>query len=163
MGPPAVAVDDLHFLKQAIQLAELHSMRGPAGPFGALVVRAGEVVGLGWNRVVEKGDPTAHAEILAVRDAAKRLGTHVLDDCVVYSSCEPCPMCLAAIYWARIPRVVFASQGEDADEAGFDDAFIARELSLDWKERTMEGRQALREEGNAVLRRWKEKPDRAEY
>jgi tRNA(Arg) A34 adenosine deaminase TadA len=156
-------MDDLAFLKQAIQLAELHSLKGSAGPFGALVVRAGEVVGMGWNRVVEEGDPTAHAEVLAIRDAAKRLGTHVLHDCVIYSSCEPCPMCLAAIYWARIPRVVFASQGEDAAEAGFDDALIARELSLDWKDRTIESRQALREEGGEVLRRWKEKPDRAEY
>ena len=156
-------MDDLTFLKQAIQLAEVHALEGAAGPFGALVVRSGEVVGLGWNRVVEEGDPTAHAEVLAIRDAAKRLGTHLLHDCVIYSSCEPCPMCLAAIYWARIPRVVFAGRGEDAAEVGFDDTLIARELGLDWKDRSIESLQALREEAKEVLRRWKGKPDRTEY
>ncbi|MGD2120110.1 MAG: nucleoside deaminase [Gemmatimonadota bacterium] len=156
-------MDDLTFLRQAIELAEVHALGGTAGPFGAVVVRAGEVVGRGWNRVVDETDPTAHAEVLAIREAARCLGTHVLDDCVVYSSCEPCPMCLAAIYWARIPRVVFASRGEDAAEAGFDDSLIAREMSLDWEDRSVESSHALRDEANEVLRRWKEKPDRVEY
>jgi tRNA(Arg) A34 adenosine deaminase TadA len=156
-------MDDLDFLKEAIRLAEVHSLRGAAGPFGAVVARKGKIVGVGWNRVVEEGDPTAHAEVLAIRDAAARLGTHVLEDCTIYCSCEPCPMCLAAIYWARIPRVVFASPGEDAAEAGFDDTLIARELSLDWKDRRLESSQSLREEAREVLRRWKENPNRAEY
>jgi tRNA(Arg) A34 adenosine deaminase TadA len=151
-------MDDLTFLKQAIHLAEVHSREGTAGPFGAVVVRDGEVVGLGWNRVVEEGDPTAHAEVLAIRDAAARLGTHVLDDCTIYCSCEPCPMCLAAIYWARIPRVVFAGEGEDAAEAGFDDTLIAREMSLEWAERSLSFSRALREEAKKVLQRWREDP-----
>lgn len=156
-------MDDLDFLRQALELAEAHSLRGSAGPFGAVVVRAGKVVGRGWNRVVEEGDPTAHAEILAIRDAARHTGTHVLEDCVIYCSCEPCPMCLAAIYWARIPRVVFASEGEDAAEAGFDDSYIAKELGKDWKHRSIQSREVLREEGNRILGRWKERPDRIQY
>ncbi len=156
-------MNDLSFLRQAIGLAERHSLEGSAGPFGAVVVRNDEVVGSGWNRVVEEVDPTAHAEVLAIRDAARHLGTHVLDDCAIYCSCEPCPMCLAAIYWARIPRVVYAAGGEDAARAGFDDTLVARELCMDWADRSVESRQALREEGNQALEQWKERPDRVEY
>ncbi len=144
-------------------MAEEHSLAGTAGPFGAVVVRRGEVIGQGWNRVVEAQDPTAHAEVLAIREAAMRSGSHVLDDCVLYSSCEPCPMCLGAIYWARIPRVVFASSAEDARAVGFDDTVIAQELTLLWKDRSIQGRQTLRKEGRAVLEQWKQRPDRVEY
>ena len=156
-------MNDLDYLRKAIALAEDHSLSGKAGPFGAVIVRDGEIVGEGWNRVVADSDPTAHAEVLAIRAAANHLGTHVLDDTVLYSSCEPCPMCLAAIYWARIPRVVFASQAEDARAIGFDDALIALELSLPWEERSIRGSQALREEGKAVMERWKRKPDLSVY
>lgn len=156
-------MDDQTFLRRAIRLAKDHSATGRSGPFGAVVVRSGSVVGEGWNRVVDTGDPTAHAEIIAIRDAAARSGSHVLDDCVLYSSCEPCPMCLSAVYWARIPRVVFASRGADAREAGFDDTFIARELALDWKDRSVEGVQALVQEGRDVFRAWIENPDRVPY
>jgi tRNA(Arg) A34 adenosine deaminase TadA len=156
-------MSDLIFLRKAIRLAEEHSLATTAGPFGAVVVRLGKVIGAGWNRVVADQDPTAHAEIMAIRDAAKRLGTHVLDDCVIYSSCEPCPMCLAAIYWARIPRVVFACSGEDAKAVGFDDTVIAKELNLRWEDRSLQSLQALEDEGRDVLEGWVRKPDRSEY
>ncbi|MBT8396533.1 MAG: nucleoside deaminase [Gemmatimonadetes bacterium] len=156
-------MSDLTFLRRAIALAEEHSLSGTAGPFGAVVVRDGEVVGEGWNRVVVDKDPTAHAEVLAIRNASRQLGTHALTDTVLYSSCEPCPMCLAAIYWARIPRVVYATRAEDARAIGFDDAFIAHELSLPWEERRIKSSQALREEAKAVMERWRQKPDRSEY
>jgi len=156
-------MSDLLFLRRAIELAREHSAGGRGGPFGALVVCRGEVAGEGWNQVVEEADPTAHAEIKAIREAARRKGTHLLDDCVLYASCEPCPMCLAAIYWARIPRVVFAGRSEDAGAVGFDDAVIARELRLSWEERRIESRQALREEALGVLQEWKENPEREEY
>ena len=156
-------MSDLTFLRQAIRLAKEHSLAGEGGPFGAVVVLEEKVVGQGWNRVVEDRDPTAHAEVLAIRDAARRLGTHLLADCAIYCSCEPCPMCLAAIYWARIPKVVFAGGEEDARAAGFDDGLIAHELSLGWEERALESRQLTREEGKAVLEEWVQDPDRRRY
>ena len=154
---------DLTFLKQAIELARARSAAGESGPFGAVIVRNGMLVGEGWNQVVEHQDPTAHAEVLAIRNASKRLGTHVLDDCTIFCSCEPCPMCLSAIYWARIPRVVYAGSGEDARVAGFDDTLIARELNTDWKDRSLQSRQALRDEGWKVLEEWVRDPDRKPY
>lgn len=154
--------DHLH-LRRAIQLALEHSRDGTAGPFGAVVVRDGEVVGEGWNSVVESHDPTAHAEVLAIRDAARRLGSHVLDGCTIFSSCEPCPMCLSAIYWARIGRVVFSASGEDARDIGFDDTLIAREMNLPWAERSIDSHQALEEEGREVLEEWSRNPLKREY
>ncbi len=156
-------MDDAALLREAIRLAGLHSASGRNGPFGAVVARAGAVVGEGWNRVVELGDPTAHAEMLALRDAAARLGTHVLDQCVLYSSCEPCPMCLAAAYWARIPRVVFAASKEDAARAGFDDADIYGELAVGWELRRTSGEQLLAAEGRAVLEAWRRNSGKQEY
>jgi tRNA(Arg) A34 adenosine deaminase TadA len=157
-------MSDLTFLRLAIQLAKEHSGgKGLGGPFGAIVVQGGKVVGRGWNQVVEQRDPTAHAEVLAIRDAASRLGTHRLDDCSIYCSCEPCPMCLAAIYWARIPEVVFAAEGEDARAVGFDDTLIAHELSLGWEERFLRSTQALRTEGKEVLEAWGEEEERVKY
>lgn len=156
-------MDDLALLREAIRLAGAHSASGLNGPFGAVVARGGEVVGEGWNRVVETGDPTAHAEVLAIRDAASRLGTHVLDGCVLYSSCEPCPMCLAAAYWARIPRVVFAASRDDASRAGFDDADLYREMSVGWGERRILGEQLLAGEGRIVLEVWRGNSGRVEY
>lgn len=151
------------FLRQAIQLAAEHSADGRNGPFGAVVVKDGVVVGRGWNRVVETADPTAHAEVTALRDASATLATHDLAGATIYCSCEPCPMCLSAIYWARIRRVVFAATAQDAAEAGFDDFRILEEMSLDWPERTVEGTRGLEEEGAAVLRAWKGNPHRIEY
>jgi tRNA(Arg) A34 adenosine deaminase TadA len=121
------------------------------------------VVGKGWNRVVELADPTAHAEVLAIRDACRRLGTHDRSGSILYCSCEPCPMCLSAIYWARIPRVVFASSKEDAAAAGFDDTRILEELDRSWVEREVEGVQDLREEGRKVMEAWVENPRKLAY
>ena len=154
---------DEALLRRAIELARSRSAAGVNGPFGAIVARGTEVVGEGWNRVAELGDPTAHAEILAIRDAATRLGTHVLSDCVLYASCEPCPMCLAAAYWARIPRVVFAASTEDAAAAGFDDEAIYGEMARAWGGRRAAGVQLLRAEGRAVLDAWRANARRRDY
>jgi tRNA(Arg) A34 adenosine deaminase TadA len=154
---------DEALLLEAIHLAEKHSAGGRNGPFGAIVARAGEVVGRGWNAVVAGSDPTAHAEVAAIRDACRRLGTHVLGDCAIYCSCEPCPMCLAAIYWARIPRVVFAAGKDDARAAGFDDQRIYDELSLPWEARRLDAVRLPLDEALDVLRRWRLNPDRVDY
>lgn len=151
------------FLRRALELAREHGATGINGPFGAVVVRDGEVVGEGWNRVVECHDPTSHAEVNAIREAARRLGTHDLSGCTIYASCEPCPMCLSAIYWARIARLHFAAGKDDAAAIGFDDAHIDRQLSLDWETREIEATQHLRAEGCAVLDEWVRNPLRIEY
>jgi guanine deaminase len=117
-----------HFLRRAIEAAEEHCQRGHGGPFGAVVVKDGVVVATGWNEVTSTNDPTAHAEVQAIRAACRALGTFQLDGCDVYASCEPCPMCLGALYWARPRAVYFAATREDAAAAGFDDAFIYDEL-----------------------------------
>jgi len=156
-------MSDKDFLRQAIRLAADHSGDGRNGPFGAVLVRDGTVVGKGWNRVVELADPTAHAEVLAIRDACRRLGTHDLGGSVLYCSCEPCPMCLSAIYWARISRVVFASSKEDAAAAGFDDTRILEEMDRSWADREVEGVQDLREEGRKVMEAWVENPRKLAY
>jgi tRNA(Arg) A34 adenosine deaminase TadA len=156
-------VDDATFLRQTIALAAQHSADGRHGPFGALVVKDGEVVGKGWNQVVAEHDPTAHAEVMAIRDACAALATHDLTGATIYCSCEPCPMCLSAIYWARIARIVFAATGADAQDAGFADLGIGEELSLPPQERRIPRTQALPEEGLAVLRAWRENPKRVPY
>jgi len=122
-------------LRQAIELAVEGVENGKGGPFGCVIVRDGVVVGKGCNGVTSTNDPTAHAEIVAIRDACQRLGDFQLTDCVVYTSCEPCPMCLGALYWARPARVVYAATRHEAAEAGFDDAFIYDEISLGGEER----------------------------
>jgi tRNA(Arg) A34 adenosine deaminase TadA len=151
-------MNDLQHLRLSIELAREHSTDGRNGPFGAVVVLDGDVVGKGWNRVVELSDPTAHAEILAIRDACRRLRTHDLSDCVLYASCEPCPMCLSTIYWARIPRVVYAATSEDAATAGFDDARIREELCKDWPERALNRSQNLQEEARRIMEAWTVNP-----
>lgn len=156
-------MSDQDLLLRAIELAERHSADGRHGPFGAVVARDGEILGEGWNRVVAGRDPTAHAEIVAIRAAAERAGTHDLEGCAIYCSCEPCPMCLAAIYWAGIGRIVYACRAEDAADAGFGDADLYRELSLDWSERRLVAREELRDRGLRALHAWLENPLRVEY
>jgi guanine deaminase len=151
------------FLRRALDLARVHSHEGINGPFAAVVVHDGEIVGEGWNRVVELSDPTAHAEILAIRKAAASLGTHDLSDCVLYSSCEPCPMCLSAIYWARIREIHFAASKEDAAAAGFDDAMILSELAKARENRRIPAYQDLAREGAAILEGWSRNPQRIPY
>lgn len=153
--------DDL--LLRAIELAETGSCDGTHGPFGAVVARDGEVVGEGCNHVVAGRDPTAHAEVVAIRAAAATLGTHELDGCTIYCSCEPCPMCLGAIYWARISRVVYACTAADAARAGFADADIYGEMGRPWGERRISAEQRLRERGVEALRAWTENPRHVKY
>jgi len=154
---------DEQLLLRAIELAEEHSAAGDNGPFGAVVARGGEIVGEGWNQVVSTHDPSAHAEVTAIRDAGRRLGTHDLADCTMYASCEPCAMCLATIYWARIRRVVYAGTVEDAARANFDDGVIFDELAKPWAGRQIEGFNLLRERGQRVFERWAANPKRIAY
>jgi len=162
-GGSLEALPDLKFLKEAIDLAAEHSSDGRCGPFGAVVARCSEVVGRGFNMVVESQDPTAHAEIAAIREACERLDTHDLSGCTLYTSCEPCPMCLGAIYWAGIDRVVYAASRSDAARAGFDDEFLYAEVSLAPTERSMPFMQALPAQGRAVLQAWSGNPKRRMY
>ena len=133
------------------------------GPFGAVVVRDATVLGEGWNQVVAGRDPSAHAEINAIRDACRALDTHLLSGGTLYSSCEPCPMCLAAIYWARLDRVVFACRAEDASRAGFDDSKILREINLPWPERSIAWSELNRESGLRAFHAWINNPRRIDY
>lgn len=136
---------------------------GEGGPFGAVIVRDGQVVGRGWNRVTSKNDPTAHAEVEAIREACRTLNRFDLSGCEIYCSCEPCPMCLGAIYWARLDTCCFAAGRADAAAAGFDDALIYTELGRPPTERTLHFEQALRESALPLFAAWKAKLDRIEY
>lgn len=151
------------FLRQAIALGIRKMHEGCGGPFGALVVRGGEVVGRGWNSVTTANDPTAHAEIAAIRDACRNLRDFQLAGCDVYCSCEPCPMCLGALYWARPRAVYFASGREAAARAGFDDAFIYAEIGRPFAERSLPLRQLIADEGDRAFFEWTRKPDRTPY
>lgn len=155
---------DASFLREALALAEA-SIDAGGGPFGSVVVRAGTVVGRGANRVVLGSDPTAHAEVRAIREACAALDTHVLEDAVLYASCEPCPMCLGAILWSRLPRVVWAASKEDAARAGFDDARFHHAMEVNGAAlgTVLDSRSLLAEEGRAVFERWLAKSDRVDY
>jgi len=155
--------NDIVHITQAIKLAAEHSTDGVHGPFGAVVARGDAVVGEGWNCVVDGRDPTAHAEIVAIRKACETLGTHVLSGYTIFCSCEPCPMCLAAIYWAKLDRVVYAATRDDAAEAGFNDAAIYDEIPRGWDKRTLPAAQLGRDESLEVLRAWKSNPLHREY
>jgi tRNA(Arg) A34 adenosine deaminase TadA len=162
MNGPASATDEI-LLREAIRLSREPMLAGEGGPFGAVVARDGEILGRGWNQVTTARDPTAHAEVVALREACRRLGDHRLGGCVLYASCEPCPMCLAAAYWARVDRLVFAATRDDAAAAGFDDAFLYREFALPPEQRALPMHQLLREEGSAVLGEWLRFPGRVPY
>jgi tRNA(Arg) A34 adenosine deaminase TadA len=151
------------FMREAIRLAEdgMHGDRG--GPFGCVVVRRDEIVGRGSNRVSSTNDPTAHAEVTAIRDACTRLQTFQLADCELYTSCEPCPMCLAAIYWARIPTVHYGNTRSDAAAIGFDDDFIYRQVSLAPERRAIAMKPLLHDEALATFRGWAAKADKVRY
>ena len=149
-------------MREAIKLSA-ESVRSGGGPFGAVIVRNGEIIARGENRVTVCNDPTAHAEVSAIREAAARLGTYDLSGCEIYSSCEPCPMCLGAIYWARLDRLYYASTRADAANVGFDDAHIYEELPLDPSQRELPTESLLREEAQLVFEAWAEKADKKEY
>jgi tRNA(Arg) A34 adenosine deaminase TadA len=151
------------FMREAIRLSIREMRRGQGGPFGAVVVRDGKVVGRGCNQVTSANDPTAHAEIAAIRGACKRLKTFQLDGCDLYTSCEPCPMCLSAIYWARLGNVYYANTRKDAAKIGFDDDFIYREVALPIRRRQVGMKQLLREEALAAFAEWQRKPDKIAY
>jgi guanine deaminase len=151
------------FMREAIRLSIQSMRRGKGGPFGAVVVRKGRVIGRGSNLVTSINDPTAHAEILAIRQACQRLKTFRLDDCDLYTSCEPCPMCLAAIYWARLDHVFYANTRRDAARIDFDDDSIYREIALPLGKRTLKMKQFLRDEALPAFAQWQRKPDKILY
>jgi guanine deaminase len=152
-----------NLMREAIRLSIREMRRGRGGPFGAVVVRDGKVVGRGCNQVTSANDPTAHAEIVAIRAACKRLKTFQLEDCDLYTSCEPCPMCLSAIYWARLGQIYYANTRRDAAKIGFDDDFIYREVALPIRRRKLRMSQLLREEALAAFAEWELKEDKVPY
>lgn len=151
------------FMREAIALSIEKMNAGEGGPFGAVIVRNGEIVGRGWNRVTSTNDPTAHAEVSAIRDACRTLDTFNLTGCEIYSSCEPCPMCLSAIYWARLDKLTFAATRKDAAAAGFSDDFIYGEVPKDWNQRTLPAEKILTKEARKAFEAWTAKDDRTSY
>ena len=149
-------------MQRAIDTA-IQNVRSGGGPFGAVVARNGEIVSIGANRVTATNDPTAHAEIVAIREACRVLATFELDGCEIYTSCEPCPMCMAAIYWARLQRVYYGATAADAAAAQFDDSFIYQQLNLPHGERRIPLVPLLRENALAPFREWQNKTDRIPY
>lgn len=150
-------------MTRAIQLSLENVRSGRGGPFGAVIVREGTIVAEGANEVTSTKDPTAHAEILAIRAACAKLGVFQLRSCDIYTSCEPCPMCLGAIYWARLSHIYFASAAADASQIGFDDSLIYREMARPQLQRTIPMVQMMREEALEALRAWEEKPNKIVY
>jgi tRNA(Arg) A34 adenosine deaminase TadA len=155
-------MDDALFMRRAIELSAACA-KSDEGPFGAVVVRNGKIIGEGVNRVVPTGDPTAHAEIVAIRSACQAVGSHVLDGAVMYTSCEPCPMCLGAIWWARISEIVYANDRVDAAAIGFDDDAIYREVAAPLESRKLPLRRIGASEALEVFKAWQVKPDRVPY
>lgn len=149
-------------MREAIRLASANVENG-GGPFGAVIARGGEIIATGVNRVTANCDPTAHAEVSAIRAAAQKLGTFNLSGCDIYSSCEPCPMCLGAIYWARLDHLFYGNTKADAARIGFDDAFIYKELALPLSERTLRAEQLLGKEALATFEAWEQKTDKTPY
>ena len=150
------------FMRKAISLSIQNIERG-GGPFGAVIVKDGRIVATGVNRVTAMNDPTAHAEISAIRKAAKKLGTFSLEGCTLYTSCEPCPMCLGAVYWAHFDRLFYANTKSDAKKIGFDDSFIYDEIELNPSERSIKTVRLLPEEAIRAFEFWNEKDDKIEY
>jgi len=151
------------FMARAIELATENVRTGRGGPFAAVVVKDGRIIAEGANRVTSSNDPTAHAEIVAIREACRALGNFQLAGCDVYTTCEPCPMCLGAIYWARPARVFYAATAADAARFGFDDSFISRELQRPIAEREIPMKQMMREEALRIFPLWSESPNKIEY
>lgn len=145
---------DLSFMYEAIRLSEQGMRRGDGGPFGAVVVKDDQIIGKGWNRVLRTNDPTAHAEIVAIRSACEHNKSYWLEGCRIYVTCEPCPMCLAAIYWARITSITYAATRDDAASLDFDDAFLYGEVCRPISERSIQTRQCLREDALQVMQLW---------
>lgn len=151
------------FMLRAIELAEKGMNSNKGGPFGAVVVKGNKIIGEGFNTVTSSCDPTAHAEVIAIRDACKNLGTFVLDKCEIYCTCEPCPMCLGAIYWARIDNIYYAANRKQAADGGFDDDFIYTQIPLSPSARTIISTQIMAPDGVKLLQDWNKKPDKTLY
>lgn len=154
---------DRQFMARAVELARQSIESNDGGPFGCVIVSEGEIIGEGRNLVTSTNDPTAHAEVVAIRDACRNIGAFQLTGCTVYTSCEPCPMCLAAIYWARAERIFYAGTPEDAANAGFDDAFLYEELKKPNTERRLVMVPLMRNSAIEVFSEWIAKPDKTEY
>ncbi len=153
----------LGFMRRAIEISRTKMHAGEGGPFGAVVVHNGVIVGEGWNRVIGTHDPTAHAEIVAIRDACARLGTYRLAGAEIYASCEPCPMCLTAVLWARLDRLYYGNARTDAAAIGFDDAVFYDEVALPPDKRALPAERLLAEEARRVFAEWQAKPDKVRY
>lgn len=149
-------------MREAIRLS-IENVANGGGPFGAVIARDGEIIATGVNRVTANNDPTAHAEVSAIRSASQRLGTFNLSDCEIFTSCEPCPMCLGAIYWARLKKVYYANTKADAKAIGFDDSFIYDELALPQDKRKLPAEAMLRNEAIKAFKAWQGKEDKTEY
>jgi len=155
--------EDKKFMQRAIDLAKEGMEKNAGGPFGAVVVKNGKIVGEGHNVVTSTNDPTAHAEVTAIRNACKNLGTFQLDDCIIYTSCEPCPMCLGAIYWARPKKIYFGCTRQDAADIGFDDEFLYQELVKDLGDRQIPITKLMRKEALTAFQAWQDKTDKTDY
>ena len=157
-----ITEEDRRFMEIAIGLSEDNVDNG-GGPFGAVIVRRGEIIGTGVNRVVPDNDPTAHAEIIAIRAACAKLGTFRLSGCTIYSSCEPCPMCLSALYWTGIKRICYGNTKDDTKSIGFDDASIYDQLKLAPEQRSIEYHRMMRSDALRAFYKWSSKEDKIKY
>ena len=151
------------FMLRAIELSRQNMQAGAGGPFGAVIVKDGQIIGEGWNQVTSSNDPTAHAEVTAIRDACKKAKNFSLEGAEIYTSCEPCPMCLAAIYWARIGKIFYGNTRKDAADIKFDDDFLYQEIPKDIKDRTVPMIQCGHQEALSVFNEWQEKIDKVPY
>lgn len=161
--PSALAANVEQFMRRAIELSAHGMRKGDGGPFGCVIVKDGAIIGEGWNRVIATNDPTAHGEVVAIRDACRHLGTFLLAGCELYTSAEPCPMCLSAIYWARIERIFYGNAHADAAAIGFDDAFIHKELQLPTEARAIPAVRMLDREALAIFQEFAANPSRVKY
>ena len=150
-------------MRRAIALSREKMAEGAGGPFGAVIVKDGRIIAEGYNQVTSQNDPTAHAEVVAIRAACAALGSFSLRGAEIYASCEPCPMCLAAIYWARIDRIFYGNDRRDAARIGFDDDFLYRELALSLQARNLPITRLLADEARAIFDAWERKPDKIRY
>lgn len=155
-------MDDEKFIREALAMATANVKNG-GGPFGALIVKDGKIIGRGVNQVAHSNDPTAHAEVVAIRDACKNINDFKLDGCVIFTSCEPCPMCLGAIYWAHLDRIVFAATKADAAKAGFDDSFIYDEFTLPHEHRKIPIQKIILKEAAEPFEHWIRLDNKTKY
>lgn len=153
----------MQFMQRAIQLSQEKMRQGAGGPFGAVIVKDGKIIGEGWNQVTSTNDPSAHAEVVAIREACKNIKNFDLSGAEIYASCEPCPMCLATIYWARLNKIYYANTRQDAAAIQFDDEFLYQEIPKDPKDRKIKMEQCCHEDALKVFKEWENKTDKIRY